>query len=128
MTGDATPAGARGFWPLRDLPVVAWLLAVVVVAVAHPLVPAPRWLLIHLLLLGAVSHAILVWSRHFADALLHVPTRPGDRRVQSRRLVLLDGGAVAVVAGVSADLWPLTVAGATAVSAAVMNSRSTGRP
>ena len=42
----------RGFWPLRDVPVVVWLVAAVVVALAHPLVPAPRWLLIHLLLLG----------------------------------------------------------------------------
>jgi nitrite reductase (NO-forming) len=62
---------ARGFWPTRDLPVVGWLLAAVVVALAHPFVPAPRWLLIHLVLLGAATHSILVWSRYFADALLH---------------------------------------------------------
>ena len=72
MTGKES-----GFWPMRDLPVVVWLLAVAVVALAHPVLPAPRWLLIHLLLLGAVSHAILVWSRHFADALLHTAHRPG---------------------------------------------------
>jgi nitrite reductase (NO-forming) len=54
---------ARGFWPLRDLPVVFWLVVLVVVALVHPFVPAPRWLMIHLLLLGALSHAILVWSQ-----------------------------------------------------------------
>ncbi|RBY84935.1 multicopper oxidase domain-containing protein [Blastococcus sp. TF02A-30] len=113
-------AQARGFWPLRDLPVVFWLLAIGVVALAHPVVPAPRWLLIHLLLLGAVSHAILVWSRHFADALLRTPARPGDRTSQSRRLLLLNGGALLVMAGVSLAVWPLTVAGATTVAGAVV--------
>jgi nitrite reductase (NO-forming) len=112
--------GARGFWPLRDLPVVLWLLAVVVVALAHPVVPAPRWLLIHLLLLGAVSHAILVWSRHFADVLLHTAPRPGDRRRQSFRLLLLNGGAALVITGVPLGRWPVTVAGAAAVVTAVV--------
>lgn len=117
-TAPAAGADTRGgFWPLRDLPVVAWLLATAVVAIAHPFVPAPRWLLIHLLMLGAVSHAILVWSRHFAAALLH--TRPDDRRAQSQRLVLLNGGALAVVAGVAAHVGPSTAVGATAVAAAV---------
>src|SRR5512139_2308372 len=109
----------RGFWPLRDLPVIVWLVATGMVALAHPFVPAPRWLMIHLLLLGAVSHAILVWSRHFADALLHTPPRPGDRRVQSSRLLLLNGGVVLVVGGVLGDVWPLTVAGAAGVVGAV---------
>ncbi len=110
---------SRGFWPLRDLPVVVWLVATGMVALVHPFVPAPRWLMIHLLLLGAVSHAILVWSRHFADALLHTPPRPGDRRVQSSRLLLLNGGVVLVVGGVLGDVWPLTVAGAGGVVGAV---------
>jgi nitrite reductase (NO-forming) len=112
--------GTRGFWPLRDLPVVLWLVATGAVALVHPFVPAPRWLMIHLLLLGAVSHAILVWSRHFADALLHTPQREGDRRVQSQRLLLLNGGVVLVVAGVVADLWPAVLLGAVAVVAAVV--------
>jgi nitrite reductase (NO-forming) len=111
--------GTRGFWPLRDLPVVIWLVATGVAALAHPFVPAPRWLMIHLLLLGAVSHAILVWSRHFAEALLHTSPAPGDRRVQSTRLLLLNGGVLGVVTGVLSDLWPVTVLGAAAVVAAV---------
>ncbi len=113
------PSATRGFWPLRDLPVVVWLLALVVAILLHPFVPAPRWLMIHLLLLGAVSHAILVWSRYFADALLHTGPRPGDRREQSWRLLLLNGGVIAVVAGVLSDAWPVTVAGASAVTSAV---------
>jgi nitrite reductase (NO-forming) len=113
------PSRSRGFWPLRDLPVVIWLVATVVVALVHPFVPAPRWLLIHLLLLGAVSHAILVWSRHFADALLHTAPRDGDRRVQSVRLLLLDGGVLLVLTGVVGGMWPVTVAGAGGVAGAV---------
>ena len=88
------------------------------VAVVHPFVPAPRWLMIHLLMLGAVSHAILVWSRYFTDALLH--SADEDRRGQNRRLMLLNGGVILVVAGVPSDVWPLTLLGATAVGFAVL--------
>ncbi|HEU4512988.1 MAG TPA: multicopper oxidase domain-containing protein [Nocardioidaceae bacterium] len=109
----------RGFWPLRDLPVLVWLVATGIVSLVHPFVPAPRWLMIHLLLLGAVSHAILVWSRHFADALLHTRPGPNDRRVQSARLLLLNAGVFLVVGGVLGDVWSLVLAGATAVVGAV---------
>ncbi|MFD1826492.1 MULTISPECIES: multicopper oxidase domain-containing protein [Mumia] len=113
-----TKRGSRGFWPLRDLPVLAWLAATVVVAVVHPFVPAPRWLMIHLLMLGAVSHAILVWSRYFTDALLH--SADDDRRGQNRRLMLLNGGVILVVAGVPSGVWPLTLLGASAVGSAAL--------
>lgn len=102
--------------PLRDLPVLVWLAATVVVAVVHPFVPAPRWLMIHLLMLGAVRHAILVWSRYFSDALLH--SADEDRRGQNRRLLLLNGGVIPVVAGVPSGAWPLTLLGATTVGSA----------
>jgi nitrite reductase (NO-forming) len=98
--------------------VLIWLTATVAVAFAHPFVPAPRWLMIHLLLLGAVSHAILVWSRYFTDALLH--SADDDRRGQDRRLLLLNGGVLAVVTGVVSDTWPATLLGATAVGSAVL--------
>lgn len=116
----SSPRAARGFWPLRDIPVVLWLVAAIVVALAHPVMPAPRWLLIHLVLLGAVTHSILVWSRHFADALLHTPAQPGDRRLQSIRLFMLNAGVLAALAGVVTENWPVTVAGATAVGTAVV--------
>lgn len=112
------PSGSRrGFWPARDVPVMGWLLAAVAVALIHPFVPAPRWLMLHLLFLGALTHAILVWSRHFAETLLHLPC--GNRAVQSRRLLLHNLGAVTVIAGVLTDAWPVTVAGAACVAAAV---------
>ena len=114
---SAPSAGARGFWPIRDLPVVGWLLAAVVVALVHRWVPEARWLLLHLLLLGAAGHAILVWSRYFADTLVRGPATP--RREQSIRLVMFDLGAVAVTVGVGVDGWPLVLLGATAVALAV---------
>jgi nitrite reductase (NO-forming) len=116
MTGRPS----RGFWPLRDLPIVVWLAALVVTALAHSLIPEPRWLMLHLLLLGAVSHAILVWSKHFADALLHTAPRANDRRVQSARLLLLNAGVTLVVGGVLGEVWPVTATGAAAVAAAVI--------
>jgi nitrite reductase (NO-forming) len=109
----------RGFAPLRDLPALLWLVALVGVVLAHPFVPAPRWLMIHLLLLGAVTHSILVWSQHFADALLHTAPRPTDPRQRPSRLGLLNGGVVVVVAGVLSAQWPVTAVGAAAVAVAV---------
>lgn len=110
---------ARGFWPMRDLPVVGWLLATLLVWVGHSFVPAPRWLLVHLFLLGAVSHAIVVWSRHFTDALLHIRPATRDRPLQNWRLVILDVGILLVVTGVAGERWPVTMTGAIAVVVAI---------
>ena len=110
----------RGFQPLRDLPAVVWLMLLIPVALAHDVIPAPRWLMFHLLLLGAVTHSILVWSKHFADTLLHAAPRPHDARHQSIRLGLLNLSVLLVLVGVPADVWPLTVAGAAGLTAAVV--------
>jgi nitrite reductase (NO-forming) len=109
----------RRFSPLRDLPAVVWMVAVLAVVAAHQVVPAPRWLMIHLLLLGAVTHSILVWSQHFADALLHTAPRDGERRNQAVRLALLNAGVAVVVAGIVTGHWLVTAVGATAVALAV---------
>ncbi|MBZ2198325.1 multicopper oxidase domain-containing protein [Ruania sp. N2-46] len=100
-----------------NAPVAFWLLAVVVVAIAHRWIPEQRWLLVHLLLLGAVTNAIGVWSAHFTDALLR--HRPTSRRWQTVRAVALNIGVVATVAGVVAGIWPLVLAGAIVVGAAI---------
>ncbi len=109
--------GSRGFWPLRDLPVVFWLLGVVVVSLIHPFIPAPRWLMIHLLVLGAAGHSILVWSRYFADTLVRLPATP--RRVQSQRLLVFNLGVLLVAVGVPGEFWWLVVVGALSVAVAV---------
>jgi nitrite reductase (NO-forming) len=111
---------SRGFWPMRDVPVAFWLVLLVAATLVHRQIPAPRWLMIHLLLLGAISHAILVWSQYFAIALLRTPTRPHDRATQNWRLLMLNAGTVVVVTGVLSTLWQITATGAALVAGAVI--------
>ncbi|GIF13685.1 hypothetical protein [Actinoplanes teichomyceticus] len=111
-TGRATWHRRAGLLPL------GYLLALVALAFAHPFLPAWRWLAIHLLLLGAASNAILVWSAHFTAAVLRVPP-PASRRAEAARLALLNAGVVLVLAGGGTDRPWLGVGGAAAVFAAI---------
>ncbi|MFI7707557.1 multicopper oxidase domain-containing protein [Nonomuraea sp. NPDC049480] len=107
----APPQRPRASWHLRaNAIVVGWLALTVVVALAGDVLPAPRWLLIHVFLLGAVSTAILIWSEHFTVALLRVRTPP--QRGSLARLGLLNAATVAVLAGVSAGPWQVAAVGA----------------
>ena len=119
-----TGAGVRARRPRVVRHVVAgavvavYLLAAAVVVVAHRVAPMPEWLALHLLVLGAATNAVFVWSRHFAQALLHA--RPGPERPAQLRLGALNAGVVAVLAGACAGLPPLAVAGAAVVVGAVI--------
>lgn len=119
-SGPRSEAAPRGFWPMRDLPTALWLILTLVAATLHQWLPMPRWLVIHLLLLGAITHAILVWSQHFAFALLRSRASLADRREQNVRLILENAGAVCVFAGVPTRIWALTLAGALAIGAAIV--------
>src|SRR5690554_6144558 len=110
----------RGFWAMRDIPTVVWLLLTVIAALAHRSLPMPGWLMLHLLLLGAVTHAILVWSQYFSFALLRSRATDADRRRQSIRLILSNAGAAVVIAGVLTHLWPVTLIGAASLIVAVI--------
>jgi nitrite reductase (NO-forming) len=90
--------------------VVVWLLAAGVVLVAGRRVADGGWLALHLVLLGAVTSAILEWSEHFAAALLHAP--PSSDRSHLARVGLLNLGVVAVVAGVHGGRPGLVAGGA----------------
>ena len=109
--------------------VLGWLVASAVVAVGHRGVPDARWLMVHLLLLGAVSSAILIWSAHFAEAVRRRPLR-GGRRDQAIRLAAHTAGATAVLAGVSTGRPAAVVTGSVLVAlvagwhAAVHRARS----
>ncbi|GAA3931244.1 multicopper oxidase domain-containing protein [Microbacterium soli] len=116
----AAPAKNRGFWPIRDIPTLAWLLLTVVAAIGHRALPMPGWLMLHLLLLGAVTHAILTWSQFFSFALLRSKSTDADRRTQTYRLILSNAGSAAVIAGVLSGIWPVTIAGAASLIAAVV--------
>jgi nitrite reductase (NO-forming) len=105
----------RGRSRWRDWPLLGWLTAAVVVALTHRWLPQASWLLLHLVLLGAITHSILVWSAHFAATLLRLPAPAG----QDARLAVLTAGAIMVVVGVPLTWWPLVLAGGTAVAASV---------
>lgn len=105
----------RARWHLRaNGVVVAWLVAAALVAVGHRALPGSAWLMVHLLGLGGVSTAILVWSAHFTEALRR-RSLPGGRRGQAVRLGLHQVAALAVVAGVLGQEPGLVVAGGAGV-------------
>ena len=109
----------RASWHIRvSSIVIAWLLAAALVSLVHRQIPAASWLMVHLLMLGAVTNAILIWSRHFSVAVLHLPD-DRERRSEVARLVTFNVGAVGVVAGMVAGLPVLIGIGATAAAAAV---------
>jgi hypothetical protein len=96
---------------------LAYLVAIVAVALAHTLVPYQIWLLIHLLLLGAATNAILVWSAHFAAAILK--PRSVDQHGATVRLGVLNTGVLAVLAGGTVGPAWVGVAGSAVVFAAI---------
>lgn len=120
---DATPVNGgptgRARWHRRvGLLPLAYLVLLVAVALTHPFLPSWRWLAIHLLLLGAASNAIVIWSAHFTTAVLRCPA-PTTRRREGIRLTVLNLGVVGVLAaGVTERPWP-GVIGAAAIFAAV---------
>ncbi|MDY7087564.1 MAG: hypothetical protein SYR96_20920 [Actinomycetota bacterium] len=100
------PAGRAGWHRRTGLLPLAYLAALVVVGFIHPLLPAWRWLAIHLLLLGAATNAIMVWSAHFTTAVLRCPA-PARRRGEAMRLTVLNTGIAGVLAaGVTDRPWP----------------------
>lgn len=111
---------SRKSWYLLMNGVVAfWLVAASVIVVAHRFVPHGTWLMVHLLLLGAVSTAILIWSQHFADTLLR-RRAPGGRVFHGVRLFGHTAGVALVVAGMVTDRWLLVLAGGVLVGVVVL--------
>lgn len=79
--------------------VVAWLGLALAAVAAQGALPVARWLAVHMFLLGAVTTAILIWSEHFAVALLHA--RIPDERRSTARLAT----ANLAVAGLLIGVW-----------------------
>ncbi|WP_207343423.1 multicopper oxidase domain-containing protein [Arthrobacter sp. E3] len=108
----------RAAWHQRaNAPAVFWLLALVVVVLFHRNIPVSAWLMVHLLLLGAITNSILVWSWHFAQALLRGPT-PGNRGMVAR-LIGLNVAVALVVVSMIVNVWVLTLVGSIGVGLAV---------
>ncbi|MDO5627906.1 MAG: multicopper oxidase domain-containing protein, partial [Mobilicoccus sp.] len=106
-------------WWWRHAPTFAWLLISVGFTLVHPFVERGMWLIVHGLLLGALGHAILVWSSHFTQALLRSPEHLDPRHRQAERLIAFHVGVALVLTGVAIG-WPmLTVPGALLIGVAV---------
>ncbi len=111
----------RSAWHARTSAVVlSWLAAAALVALAHRQVPASAWLMVHLLMLGAVTNALVIWSWHFTVAVLRAPPAR-SRRGEALRLAGVNCGALAVVAGVLLDAAPAVAAGAVVLAGAVLS-------
>ncbi|MFE1294005.1 multicopper oxidase domain-containing protein [Streptomyces sp. NPDC058731] len=99
--------------------VVAWLVLALLAATAQQTLPVARWLAIHLFLLGAATTAIVVWSEHFAVALLHAQLP--DERWSDARLAAVNLAVAGVLTGVWAD-FPALVGGACALLVAAITA------
>ncbi|MFF0225575.1 multicopper oxidase domain-containing protein [Streptomyces sp. NPDC004629] len=109
----------RALWHLGvNAIVVVWLALFAAVGTAHHFVPHAFWLLVHVLLLGAVTNAIVIWSGHFAASALRLP-EANRGAPAALRLVCLNAGAVGVIGGMLSDRWYVVLAGGCLVAAAV---------
>ncbi|MFF4656030.1 multicopper oxidase domain-containing protein [Streptomyces sp. NPDC001381] len=110
-------SGPRGRHLAAHVLVGVWATLALLSAGAQETLPVARWLAVHLFLLGAATTAIVVWSEHFAVAMLHTPLP--DRRWSDARLAGVNAGALGVLAGVWAERPLLTGAGCALLIAAV---------
>ena len=116
LSGDGS--GFRSRHVRWNLVVVGWLTAAMSAAAFGQSFPAAQWLALHMFLLGAVTNSIVLWSEHFAVALLHAP-HP-DSRWSDGRLAGLNLSVIAVISGTWADDPALTGIGAVGVAAVVV--------
>lgn len=77
----------------------------------------PAWLTVHILLLGAVTNAIVTWSDHFVSALLWA--RSQNRTRQMTIISLLNLGIVGVLFSVSLHIQWLVIACASLIGGVI---------
>lgn len=106
-------SGVRARHLRAHILVVAWLALALLAVAAGETLPVAHWLAVHMFLLGAVTTAILIWSEHFAVALLHAEVPDG--RWSAARL----GAANLAVAGLLTGVWAASPV-VTAVSATLL--------
>jgi nitrite reductase (NO-forming) len=98
--------------------VLAYLAAGGVTLALGDRVAGGGWLALHLVLLGAATNAIVVWSEHFTAALLHAA--PAGEPVAAARTLVLNLGVLAVLGGVHVGRPALAAAGACLTGAVVV--------
>src|SRR5690606_12235092 len=114
-----TGVNRRRWYLLLHAPLALWVAATIVVVSVHRFFEAGGWLMVHLLLLGAVSTAILIWSQHFADAVLRRQA-PGARLSHGIRVAAHTLGASLVVIGIVATQWMFVLTGGIIVAAVAL--------
>lgn len=102
----------RSTWHLRaNAVVLAWLIAAAIATVVHRWLAESEWLMVHLLMLGAVTSAMLIWSAHFTQALRR-RSLPTGRKGEAARLVGHSVGAIAVIVGIAGPVPGAVIVGA----------------
>ncbi|TXJ04994.1 MAG: copper oxidase [Aeromicrobium sp.] len=102
-----------------NAPIAVWLVAVVVTTMIHPFVDHASWLMVHTLMLGVVTNAIVVWSSHFAETLGRANPTLAERRWHLVRLALLNISVIAVLVGRMVEVWLVLLIGAVAIGLVV---------
>lgn len=89
VKGVSSDRITRREWHTRAaVPLVIWAVGLIVLVGSHRFVPRAVWLMVHFVTLGIASNAIVVWSNHFADAVLR--TAPRGHRREAIQLALLN--------------------------------------
>ena len=110
----------RAAWHARASVVVyVWFAAAIIVVLLRDHIADAAWLSTHLLLLGAVTNAIFIWSWHFTAAILRVPTSP-DRAEEILRLAVLNAGVGGIIIGGLAESPFIVIIAAGFVATAVV--------
>lgn len=111
----------RADWHFRaNALVLAYLLAALISGIFQNGSDSgtPAWLTVHLLLLGAVTNAIVTWSDHFVSALLWA--RSQNRTRQMTVVSLLNVGILGVLFSVSRHIQWLVLASAFLVGGVII--------
>ena len=110
----------RADWHLRtNAVVILYLMAALIFGIFQKSSEGgqPAWLTIHLLLLGAVTNAIVTWSDHFVSALLWA--RSQNRTRQIIIISLLNLGIIGVLFSVSQSIHWLLITSALLISGVI---------
>lgn len=95
------------------------MVALFVALMVHRWVPDALWLMVHMVTLGLITNSILIWSQHFAEALLKNRLPDSARGAQIRRIYILNISAVVMMTGMVLTVFPLTLVGAIGVGTIV---------
>lgn len=122
---SSAPAPSRMGTRLRvDRITTGWMLLAFVVAVTVTVttrsVPQPWWTVIHLIVLGVLTNAILQWSWYFTRSLLRLrPDNPHAGVQQTWRLVAFNVFLVVLVLGMWFGSLPTVLVGAGGVGVVI---------